>query len=214
MRTTPISAFIALGVLILSTIFACLRTYAWSSRVLGSTANGPFTGHLRWWHSSISAVITAFALIEFALSLWIIIVLNRTYGWATHALGDQTRLLCAMSLWTAISSEIFAALVIMESTYRSRAASLLSHGVWTLVTWPCWMGGVIALSRTLTGLDHSQISVGYPTHFRALAVFGWFETVFLTLGLGYVVFRDRRERAQIKSQRNSKASLPPLSFKF
>ena len=133
MRTTPISAFIALGVLILSTIFACLRTYAWSSRVLGSTANGPFTGHLRWWHScksalhsfklpcshflflglAISAVITAFALIEvrkrrcfstignpvishslqFALSLWIIIVLNRTYGWATHALGDQTRLL-------------------------------------------------------------------------------------------------------------------------
>ncbi|KDQ10919.1 hypothetical protein BOTBODRAFT_472435 [Botryobasidium botryosum FD-172 SS1] len=213
MRTTIISSFIALGVLALATIFAFTRTFAWSSRIIGSTANGPFAGNLRWWHSCVSAFITFFALIEFAISLWLIVLLTASHTWPAGSLAAQTRLICAWSLWTAVTSEIYAALAIMESTYRYRIASLLSHGIWAVITWTCWMAGAISVTRSLIELDHAQINLVYPVHMRAMAVFAWFETALLILVLVYLAYRAYQARPESKSRRSSKASLPPLSIK-
>ncbi|KAI0726868.1 hypothetical protein C8Q72DRAFT_843487 [Fomitopsis betulina] len=153
-----------------------------------------FDNHVRRGHPIVFSLIIFFAIIEIAISGWLTGMYNSHHNYLSVNVRDRTRYILFTSCWTVLFSLFYLALFLHSASTGSVLTSVLSHGVFLLITWVLWVAAAAAITASLNGGLNCGIHYTYCGQLNALEAFAWIEWILITFALIAVFFRGFSSR--------------------
>jgi len=149
-----------------------------------------FDSHIRRGHPITFGLIVFFSIIEVAISAWLVAHYNTNHNFTDKSEQDRVRFLLFTSSWTVIFGAAYMGLF-LYSPSGSPVTSVLSHGVFLLITWIFWTAGAAAITSTLGGGLNcvTQDTFVYCGQLNALEGFAWVVWILVTFAIIVVIIR-------------------------
>ncbi|KAI0706158.1 hypothetical protein BC835DRAFT_1260474 [Cytidiella melzeri] len=147
--------------------------------------------HIRRGHPITFGLIIAIAIIELAITSWLVSRFNAHHNYFSTDERDRTRFLLFASIWTIFFSFLYMLLFLHSASSGSVLTSVGSHGVFMFITWIFWTAGAAAITQTLGGgLNCGYVlGVTYCDQLNAAEAFAWIEFILFTFALVVVTIR-------------------------
>ncbi|KAJ3526322.1 hypothetical protein NM688_g8276 [Phlebia brevispora] len=152
--------------------------------------------HVRRGHPIMFSLIIVFAIIELAISGWLVARFNKHHNYPSISVRDKTRFLLFTSTWTILGCFFYMILFLRSASAVSAGpgsalTSVGSHGIFMFMTWVFWLSGAAAITNALGG----GVSCGGSNHvtycgqLNALEAFAWIDWCFTTFALAIIILR-------------------------
>ncbi|KAI0803299.1 hypothetical protein BC629DRAFT_118256 [Irpex lacteus] len=145
--------------------------------------------HVRRGHPIVMGLLIVFAIIELAVSAWLVSRFNAHHNYFSTDERDRTRYLLFTSIWTVFFSALYSLLFFHSAANGSVLTSVGSHGVFMFLTWVFWLAGAAAITDTLNGGLNCGTGVTYCDQLNALEAFAWIEFVLTTFAMVVITLR-------------------------
>ncbi|WWD18365.1 hypothetical protein CI109_102815 [Kwoniella shandongensis] len=136
--------------------------------------------HIKRGHPIFFGLLTLFALIEGAVTSWLVSRYNDHDTYPSNSYRDRIKFLVFVSWWTFVFSAGY--IVAFFLAYDSFISSIASHLGWVALTWIFWLAGASSFTAA-NGGGHAcnNSSITYCNQLEATEAFAWIEWILITL---------------------------------
>ncbi|KAF8323206.1 hypothetical protein DL93DRAFT_2162390 [Clavulina sp. PMI_390] len=146
--------------------------------------------HVRRGHPVLFGFMLLLALVEIAISGFLVGRYNTRHDFPNLGVRDRTRFLLFCSIWTFFLGIFYLVLFLHSASTGSVATSVGSHLGFLVLTWIFWTAGAAAITAALNGghnCSNLKYNLPYCNQLNALEGFAWAEWIVVTIALIAVI---------------------------